>query len=227
MEQFLLRISIMLVPALLAITVHEVSHGFAADRRGDPTARLLGRLSLNPLRHLDPIGTIAMLLVGFGWARPVPVNFGNLVHPRRDMILVALVGPLSNLTLAILSGLLLGGIAHIPPAVAAHASVASILEPVALMAAFSLYINIILGVFNLLPIPPLDGGRVLTGLLPTRQAAALSRFEPFGFVLLLVLIFFTDLWRVVLEPIITFFVGIIAGTQVSVVHQVVQFLLSR
>lgn len=227
MEQFLLRISIMLVPALLAITVHEVSHGFAADRRGDPTARLLGRLSLNPLRHLDPIGTIALLLVGFGWARPVPVNFGNLVHPRRDMILVALVGPLSNFTLAILSGLLLNGIAQLPPGVATHTMVASILEPLALMAAFSLYINIILGVFNLLPIPPLDGGRVLTGLLPPRQAAALARFEPFGFVLLLVLIFFTDLWRVVLEPIITFFVGIIAGAQVSVVHQVVQFLLSR
>jgi len=227
MEQFFLRISIMLVPELLAITVHEVSHGLAADRLGDPTARLLGRLTLNPLRHLDPIGTIALLLVGFGWARPVPVNFANLHQPRRDMIWVALVGPLSNFTLAILSGLLLSGIAHLPAGLASLGIVASVIEPVELMAAFSLYINVILGLFNLLPIPPLDGGRVLTGLLPPRQAAALTRFEPFGFVLLIVLIFFTDLWRVVLEPIIAYLVGIIAGAQITVVHEVVKFLLSR
>src|SRR6056297_2832518 len=98
MENILAKISIMLVPALFAVTFHEISHGFVAERLGDPTARLLGRLSLNPLRHLDPIGTLALLFFGFGWARPVPVNFGNLRKPKQDMIWVALAGPTTNFT---------------------------------------------------------------------------------------------------------------------------------
>jgi Zn-dependent protease len=222
MENLLLKISIMLVPALLAITVHEVSHGWMADRCGDPTARLLGRLTLNPRHHLDPLGTILLLVVGFGWAKPVPVNFANLDHPRRDMIWVSLAGPVSNFALAIACGLLLrlvmlGG--------GGTGVVAAFVEPVALMAAFGLYINIILGLLNLIPVPPLDGGRVLTGLLPPRQAEAFARVEPFGMIIVLLLLFFTDFWKLLVLPVVELLAGLLAGPQIDVVHRVVKFLL--
>lgn len=222
MENLLLKISIMLVPALLAITVHEVSHGWMADRCGDPTARMLGRLTLNPRRHLDPLGTILLLIVGFGWAKPVPVNFANLDNPRRDMIWVALAGPVSNFALAIACGLLLrlvmlGG--------GGTGVVAAFVEPVALMAAFGLYINIILGLLNLIPVPPLDGGRVLTGLLPPRQAESFARVEPFGMIIVLLLLFFTDFWKLLVHPVVELLAGLLAGPQIDVVHRVVKFLL--
>ncbi len=225
METLLAKISIMLIPALFAVTLHEVAHGYAADRFGDPTARILGRLTLNPVRHLDPIGTLALLFFGFGWARPVPVNTGNLRSPKEDMIWVALAGPLTNFSLALLSAIVLRILALVGDS--GVASGATFLEPLELMAAFSLYINVILGVFNLLPIPPLDGGRVLTGVLPSGAARTLSRVEPFGFIIVIFLVFFTDLWRLVLAPIISLFVSILAGSQVFMVERTIQFLLAR
>jgi len=227
MEHFLIKLSIMLVPALLAVTAHEVAHGYAAEKLGDPTARMLGRLTFNPLRHLDPLGTLAVLVFGFGWARPVPVNFRNLGHPKRDMIWVSLCGPLANFTLALLSGLCLRLLAllsvYIP---ARYGLVNTLIEPLNLMVAFSLYINVILAIFNLVPIPPLDGGRVLAGVLPHRQAELLGRIEPFGFLLIIVLVFLTDTWRVVLGPIILHLVQFLAGHQVGLVERAIAFLLA-
>jgi len=228
MENILAKISIMLVPALLAVTLHEVAHGYIADRFGDPTARLLGRLTLNPAKHLDPIGTLALLFFGFGWARPVPINFNNLRRPKQDMIWVALAGPGTNFVLAILSALLLRGLGllthtHNPQGT----DLALMVEPLSLMLGFSLYINVILGVFNLIPIPPLDGGRVMSGLLPHRQAQMLARLEPFGFVIIIFLIFFTDLWRLVLAPVIYTLVGFLAGSQALVVQRAIHFLFGR
>lgn len=227
MEHLIAKISIMLVPALFAVMLHEVAHGYVAARFGDPTARLLGRLTLNPLRHLDPIGTLALMFFGFGWAKPVPVNFRNLHHPRRDMIWVALAGPLTNFSLALASALLLRGLGGFQGDPSNASVLGPYLQPVALMAGFSLYINIILAVFNLIPIPPLDGGRVLTGLLPKAQADLLGRIEPFGFMIILFIVFFTDLWRVMLAPIIGFLVQTLAGPQTLVVEQAMQFLFGR
>lgn len=220
MEDFFAKLSIMLVPALLAITAHEVAHGLVADHFGDPTARLLGRLTINPIKHLDLVGTITLLIFGFGWAKPVPVVFNNLRNPRRDMILVALGGPIANLMLATLCalGLHLLGMLSLE---------SRSLEAISLMLGFGLYINLILALFNLLPIPPLDGGRVLMGLLPHRQAYALSKIEPFGFLLVIVLIYFTGLWKAVIAPIVNFLLVIFAGQQVVVVEQAMRFLFGR
>jgi Zn-dependent protease len=228
MEHLLAKISIMLVPALLAVTLHEVAHGFIAEKFGDPTARMLGRLTLNPVKHLDPIGTIALLVFGFGWARPVPVNFSNLHNPKRDMIWVALAGPFTNFSVALVSAGLLHALSFVGTGGVADGSFLGMaLDPLRLMVAFSLYVNIILGIFNLIPIPPLDGGRVMTGLLPSRQAQALEKVEPFGFIIIIFLIFFTDLWRVVLSPVISFCVVHLAGNQTFVVERVINFLLGH
>jgi Zn-dependent protease len=224
-DAFLLKLSVMLVPALLAIILHEVAHGYIADRLGDPTARLLGRLSLNPLRHLDPIGTIAIFVFGFGWARPVPVNAKNLRHPRQDMIWVSLAGPLTNLALALISVLFLRCISLLETTQLASSQMfLDVSRPLRVMSAFSLYINVLLGVFNLLPIPPLDGGRVLTGILPEKQALLLNRFEPFGFVLLLLLVFFTDIWSRLLSPLITLLLQALAGGEYHYVEKAISFL---
>ncbi|MCD6527354.1 MAG: site-2 protease family protein [Desulfuromonas sp.] len=225
MEHILVKISIMLVPALLAVTVHEVAHGYAADRLGDPTARLLGRLTLNPLRHLDPVGTLALLFVGFGWARPVPVNFTNLRNPHKSMFWVAFAGPAANFGLAIFSALLLRAVGMFD--VASPVDLTLVTRPISLMAAFSLYINVILAVFNLIPVPPLDGGRVLAALLPARQAAMLMKLEPFGFFVVIATVFFTDLWQNVLGPIILGLVSLMADQQWVVVEFVINFLFSR
>ena len=139
MEHILLKISIMLVPALLAVTMHEVAHGFIADKLGDPTARLLGRLTLNPIKHLDPIGTIALLVFGFGWARPVPVNANNLRRAQKDMIWVSLAGPGANLFLALFCALLLRVIIYIAAAIPEGSQLLPMIEPVGLMAAFGLF----------------------------------------------------------------------------------------
>jgi len=223
MEQLIAKISIMLVPALLAVTLHEVAHGYVADRFGDPTARLLGRLTLNPLKHLDPIGTLALIVFKFGWARPVPVNYRNLRHPKRDMIWVALAGPLTNLSLGVASALVLRGLillqGNLPPE-----GFAAILQPLSLMAAFSLYINVILGVFNLIPIPPLDGGRILSGVLPDKYSTLLNNLEFFGFIIVLFVIFYTPVWPLVLQPLINLIVHFLAGEQSAVVFKVLLFL---
>lgn len=220
MEDFLAKLSIMLVPALLAITAHEVAHGLVADHFGDPTARLSGRLTINPVKHLDLIGTITLLIFGFGWAKPVPVVFNNLRNPRRDMILVALGGPIANLLLAILCALGL----HLLGMLSVHSRS---LEAILLMLGFGLYVNLLLALFNLLPIPPLDGGRVLIGILPHRQAYALARLEPFGFLLVILLIYFTGLWKTVVAPMINFLLYLFAGQQIVVVEQAMRFLFGR
>ena len=228
MEALISKIAIMLVPALFAIILHEVAHGYVAEKFGDPTARLLGRLTLNPLKHLDPIGTIAIFIFGFGWARPVPVNPGNFRHPRRDMIWVAIAGPTTNLILAILSALLLRGFGWLDLSSIGDSQIYNqFATPAKMMLGFSLYINILLGVFNLIPLPPLDGGRVLTGILPERQARLVSKLEPFGFVLILFLVFFTDVWSLVLGPIINTLVVLMAGDQTRLVEQAIRFLFGH
>ncbi len=227
MEHVLLKISIMLVPALLAVTMHEVAHGFIAEKLGDPTARLLGRLTLNPIKHLDPIGTIALLVFGFGWARPVPVNSNNLRNSRKDMIWVSLAGPLANLMLALFCALLLRVVVYVAASLPEHSQILSMVNPIGLMAAFGLYINIILCLFNLMPIPPLDGGRVLMGVLPEQQAQMLRRVEPFGMLLIVFLIFGTSIWKSFFGPAVYKVVAIMAGPHMEVVEQTMRLLFYR
>ncbi|ABQ26434.1 site-2 protease family protein [Geotalea uraniireducens] len=225
MEQFFLKLSIMLVPALMAITCHEVSHGFVADKFGDNTARYMGRLTLNPLKHLDIFGTLMIFIVGIGWAKPVPVNFNNLRHPKRDMIWVAAAGPITNFILAAVSAMALRGIAAVSVNGAAVPLFQVFVEPIALMLAFSVYINLLLAIFNLIPVPPLDGGRVAVGLLPYRQSVAYSRIEPFGMIIIIVLVFFTDIFSYVISPILSMGVHFLAGPQSSLVFSVTRLMM--
>ncbi|ALP53409.1 hypothetical protein Tel_09750 [Candidatus Tenderia electrophaga] len=191
------------LPVLFAITVHEVSHGWVARRLGDPTAEMMGRLTLNPLKHIDPIGTVLVplifvLLPGnfiFGWAKPVPVTWQNLRNPKRDMALVALAGPSSNLLMAIGWGV----VAKLGYLLADQVPFLGL--PMIYMGSAGILINIILMVLNLLPLPPLDGGRVLAGLLPGPLAYKYSRIEPYGIVILLVLLF-TGLLGGLLWPVV-------------------------
>jgi Zn-dependent protease len=198
LEETIPQIVIWALPVLAAVILHEIAHGWVAYRLGDPTAAKLGRLSLNPLVHIDLFGSILiplMLILAhspfvFGYAKPVPVNFHNLHHPKRDMIWVALAGPAMNLVLAFFCvavwkalATLVGGAAQTAPGVAAQ-----VLPPLMLMAQGGILINIVLAVFNALPVPPLDGGRVMVGLLPQPLSAKLARVEPFGFIILFVLL---------------------------------------
>jgi Zn-dependent protease len=225
MENFFLKLSIMLVPGLMAITCHEVSHGFIAWMRGDNTARSLGRLTLNPLKHLDIIGTIMVVVIGIGWAKPVPVDFRNLVNPKRDMIWVAAAGPITNMLLATLSAILLRLLVTAGEPLADSSRWQLLLDPVVLMLAFSVYINLLLAIFNLIPLPPLDGGRVLMGLLPYRQASILARIEPYGMIIIIVLVFFTDLFRYLLMPALDLGINFLAGPQSRLVFSVTQYLM--
>jgi len=180
-------IALYAIPVLLSITVHEAAHGYAARYFGDNTAYTLGRVTLNPLKHIDPMGTILMPLVLylatsgaflFGYAKPVPVRFGNLRNPKRDMIWVALAGPGVNLIQALLWGVvffMLQGMGF---------SERFFIE----MAQGGILVNVVMFVFNLFPLPPLDGGRILVGLLPYRQAVLLSRVEPWGFFIVMALV---------------------------------------
>ena len=213
-ENILFKLSIMLVPGLLAITCHEVSHGYVAWRYGDPTAKMLGRLTLNPLKHIDIFGTLMLVIVGIGWAKPVPVVMENLRNPKKDMIWVSIAGPVTNILLALASALLLRAVLLVPPDV----GISFVLRPVSYMAVFSVYINLLLAFFNMIPIPPLDGGRVLMGLLPYRQAASLSRLEPYGMIIIILLVFFTPVFSVVLRPLIDFFTHLLIGTQTLSSH---------
>ena len=177
-------LSVWVLPLVLAITLHEAAHGFVAWRCGDDTAWQLGRVSFNPVRHIDTFGTLllpAVLLFTrapflFGYAKPIPVNFRNLKHPRRDMVLVALAGPLTNIALALAAAAAFHALPLVPPGAARW--VADNLKN-------TLLINAVLAVFNMLPIPPLDGGRVAVGLLPGPLAQPLARLEPFGMLILI------------------------------------------
>lgn len=215
----------MLVPGLMAITFHEVSHGFIAYLRGDNTARQLGRLTLNPLKHLDIIGTIMIIVVGIGWAKPVPVNFNNLRSPKRDMIWVAAAGPITNLIIATLSALLIRFIVPLTVPLSDSSPLQLFLEPVLLMLAFSVYINLILALFNLMPLPPLDGGRVLMGLLPDRMSASLARIEPYGMLIIIGVVFFTDIFKYTISPMLGVMVHFLAGPQSRLVFSVTQYLM--
>ena len=225
MDNLLLKFSIMLVPGLMAITCHEVSHGFIADRFGDKTARMMGRLTLNPFKHLDILGTLMLLVIKIGWAKPVPVNFNNLRHPKRDMIWVAAAGPVTNFLLAILSAGLLRGIVALAAPLPDSAWQQMFIDPVVLMLAFSIYINLLLAVFNLIPLPPLDGGRVAVGLLPYRQAAILSRIEPFGMILIILLVFFVDPFFAAISEIVNAGIVLLTGPQSRLVFSVLHFLM--
>ncbi|HZV82238.1 MAG TPA: site-2 protease family protein [Geobacteraceae bacterium] len=225
MENFFLKLSIMLVPGLMAITCHEVSHGFIANRFGDPTARSLGRLTLNPLKHLDIIGTLMVIVVGIGWAKPVPVNFNNLHNPKRDMIWVAAAGPITNMILATASAGLLRLLMTVTEPVPDNSWLQLFLDPVVLMLAFSVYINLLLAIFNLIPLPPLDGGRVLVGLLPYRQAESLARVEPYGMIIIIALVFFTDLFKYFVFPFLELGINFLAGPQNRLVFSVTQYLM--
>ena len=177
------------LPVLLAITLHEAAHGFVAHRLGDDTAYRLGRVTLNPLKHIDPFGTIllpAILLLRrspflFGYAKPVPVNFHALDHPRRDMVLVAAAGPATNVLLGAVAALSFHLVSYVPAGAALW--VAQNLKN-------ALIINVVLAVFNMLPLPPLDGGRIVTGLLPNFLSEPFARLEPYGLLILVALLFF-------------------------------------
>ncbi len=184
------------LPVLFAITVHEAAHGYAARHYGDHTAERLGRITLNPLKHIDPVGTIVMPLVLyiatsgaflFGYAKPVPVNFGNLRNPKRDMVWVALAGPASNFFQAVFWKLLLIVLV-----------VSGVQEPFFVeMAQGGILVNLVMWAFNLFPLPPLDGGRILVGLLPYKQAHQVSRIEPYGFFIVMALVLagvVTSIW---------------------------------
>jgi len=226
--QFLHKLSIYAIPVVLAITFHEAAHGWVAHKKGDPTAMMLGRVTLNPFPHIDPFGTILlpamMLLLGtgmvFGWAKPVPVNFRLLRDPKRDPIYVASAGVVTNLGLAVVSGLLFRILTAVDPALLIEAMTRgaapltetparTVLVPLSLMCVVSVQFNVLLAVFNLIPVPPLDGGRIAVGLLPPGPSMALASVERYGTLIVLLLLMFGPLgiiWRFV-DTLSTFILG--------------------
>lgn len=199
------QLAVWVLPVLFAITVHEVAHGWVANHYGDPTARMMGRLTLNPVKHIDPVGTILvpglMLMMGgivFGWAKPVPVNHENLRDPRRHMMLVAVAGPGANLAMAVLWALVIW------LGVAVTGANPSVGYGIQYMGLAGVTINIVLMVLNMLPVPPLDGSRVVSGLLPPKMSWQYNRIEPYGLIIVLVLLFTGILFNV-LTPIVNVF----------------------
>ncbi len=208
-DRIIQGIAIFTLPVILAITLHEAAHGYVAKQYGDLTAYAQGRVTLNPLRHIDPMGTVIvpLLLLAvsspylFGWAKPVPVNFGNLRHPKRDMLWVAAAGPGANLLMAFLWALVFKFGLAIPES--------NFSEPMLLMGQAGILINVILLVLNLLPLPPLDGGRIAVSLLPQRIAYRFAQIEPYGFIILLVLLF-TGVLGAVIGPFILITIRLVA-----------------
>lgn len=203
MNNFITELIILAPPLLFALTFHEFAHGFIAYRLGDPTARDAGRLTLNPLKHLDPLGTIAFFFIKFGWAKPVPVNPRYFQNPKKDMLWVALAGPVTNLALAVISAILTKAIWTLASILPYSSAAEAILVPLNSMLIASVWINLVLCIFNFLPIPPLDGSRILMGLLPNNLALSYMRLERFGFIIILVLAFSGILSKVIV-PIISF-----------------------
>ncbi|CAG0962875.1 hypothetical protein GPROT1_00942 [Gammaproteobacteria bacterium] len=214
------KISIWALPVVFAITLHEVAHGWVAKLLGDRTAEQQGRLTLNPLYHIDPVGTLLlpglmMLLPGgfiFGWAKPVPVNWGRLRNPRRDMGLVAIAGPMSNLAMIVL-WILLSRLAIVM-------NLAFVSRPLLFMAAAGILINAMLMLLNLLPLPPLDGGRVMSSLLPSRLSYKYDKLEPYGLIILVVLMV-TPILSMVLGGPLGLVIGLsmeLAGIPPGVLH---------
>jgi len=197
------RVLIAFIVLLFSLTVHESAHAWTADRLGDPTARMLGRVSLNPLVHADLVGTVLFPIVAFatgapliGWAKPVPVNARRLDHPRRDYVLVAAAGPASNLALAVLASVLL----RVVPVSPVRMGEPNVTAPLASMLGGAVQINVWLAVFNMIPIPPLDGGNVLLGLLPPPLAGVVERIRPYGFLILYALMLTGGLEYLVMPP---------------------------
>lgn len=211
MENLLLDIAIWAIPVLLAITLHEAAHGYVARLFGDPTAHLMGRITLNPIKHIDPVGTLlvpggivlmnSLTGVGFppfGWAKPVPVDFGRLRRPKADMLWVAAAGPATNFVQAIVWAVLLGFFVRMA------GTVDSFWVD---MAQRGILVNLGLMIINLIPLPPLDGGRIAVSLLPIRQAIAWSKLEPYGFFILIALLYFgmlDHLFRFLVLPLLRF-----------------------
>lgn len=203
MNDFISDLIILAPPILLALTLHELAHGLVAYRLGDPTAKRAGRLTLNPFSHLDPLGTLAFFLIKIGWAKPVPVNPAYFRHPRKDMLWVALAGPLTNLALAVVSTIVAKAVWFVAGIAPYSVTAEAILVPFSKMLIASVWINLVLCIFNFLPIPPLDGSRILTGLLPDRLAASYMQVERYGFIILLLLAV-TGVLAKLIMPIITF-----------------------
>ncbi|MGB5199797.1 MAG: site-2 protease family protein [Sedimenticolaceae bacterium] len=206
------RIAVWALPLIFAVTVHEAAHGWVADRLGDPTAREMGRITLNPIPHIDPIGTLLVPLLmltftGFliGWAKPVPVSVRRLHSPKRDMAIVAAAGPAVNLIMALGWSVVL---------LIAHSLVHTqqfLAVPLLLMAVAGLFINIVLMAINLLPVPPLDGGRILTGLLPLKAARVYARIEPFGMIILIALLI-SGVLGMILGPVVLGSIALLPGS---------------
>jgi Zn-dependent protease len=217
MSTFIQQISIMAIPLLLGVILHEVAHGWVANKLGDPTARLMGRLTLNPISHIDPFGSIlipGLLIISqapflFGYAKPVPVNFRNLRNPKKDMVWVALAGAIVNLLLALGFSLFHRLLLAAGP-LWEWPFLRLILQPLILMLRYGVVINVALAIFNLIPIPPLDGGRVMVGLLPFRAAYQYSKIEPYGFFILIGLLV-THILDWVISPLIYFFISLFLG----------------
>ena len=202
---------ILQIPALLvAVTVHELAHAVVADRLGDPTPRRLGRITLNPLPHLDPLGALAFVLAGFGWAKPVPVSAQNLRHPVRDMAWVAVAGPLSNFMLAFVALVAVRLLGHIGGAIPFVA------EPLAGVLFWTYIYNLALGIFNLIPLPPLDGGHFLPYLFPRASWGFIHQLEQMG-PFLLILLLLTGATRYIVQPVF----NVVSGFYLSVVRLVV------
>ena len=202
------KICVYALPILFAITVHEAAHGYVAKYFGDLTADRMGRISLNPLKHIDPFGTILLpaltVMLGgilFGWAKPVPVNFANLRNPKKDMLWVAAAGPLANFVMAIFWALMIRLSVNVPETIA---------YPLALMGNAGVSINVVLMVLNLLPLPPLDGGRIAVSLLPYNLAQPFAQIERYGFIILIVLLF-TGVLGKILMPVIGLVNSLIFG----------------
>ncbi|MBT3045544.1 MAG: site-2 protease family protein [Candidatus Thiodiazotropha sp.] len=207
-------LAIMMLPLIFAITVHEAAHGWMAKRLGDNTAYMLGRVTLNPIKHIDPVGTIlvplgAVMLTGFifGWAKPVPVNWSNLHQPKRDMGLVALAGPGANLFMALIWAILVYVSAMI------LGTFTWLALPLLYMGIFGVLINTVLMVLNLMPIPPLDGGRVVYSLLPPKQAHAYSMLERYGLIIVILLLV-TGILGFVLKPLICLTIKLLPASNI-------------